>query len=156
LGIVVAVRAVMKTTWFASIALLFVTLVGTPRRAFADPPSAVAVVVPDKEQEADTLLSSGRFMRRTGISMTIIGVAGLALGTGLLIEGLSLRPDESNKTAVEYVGGTLMAAGILEAGIGVPLWVAGQTRLNRSRELVAQPFLAPGQGRVLAGFAVVF
>ena len=156
----------MRTRWFATrstiaaahAVVLLLALVGTPSQALAEPPNLMPPVVKVAQPEAARLYSRGRVIRRTGIQLTIPAVAGLGLGIGLLVKGMSLRPaDEQRGMVLEYVGGSLMAGGILMGGIGVPLWIVGQSRMNRAREVgVAQPFVARAHGGLLAGISMVF
>jgi hypothetical protein len=93
-------------------------------------------------------------MRQAGIHMTIGAVGALGLGIVFLVKGMSIRTsDDSRGTTVEYIGGTLIASGVLAGAIGAPLWIVGQSRMNRR---VMQPFVSRAQGGLLTGIRVAF
>jgi hypothetical protein len=125
-----------------------------PARAFsqsAPPPAATS----GREQ-----IDQARHMRTAGVALTAVGVVGtLMLVAGLIAYAVPqpcYPPAVCDPTPViriaAPIGGTLAGLGL---GVGIPLWVVGQRRLDRL-EHAGRLSLAPTAGGASLNYVLRF
>jgi hypothetical protein len=107
---------------------------------------SVTAVSPDREREAFETYTTGRLQKWIGISLTLVGAVGIAMGAVALI------PFDTK------LDGGLVAAviGLACIGVGIPLWVVGSARQSRAvrlgyRPVAVAPMVAPVRGGLTAG-----
>jgi hypothetical protein len=112
------------------------------------PPSATSIS-PEQEQVAFETYATGQLQKWIGISLTIVGVVGLA-GSGMVVSPVF---GSDVDIALGVVGGILSLTCI---AVGIPLLVVGSARQSRAvrlgyRPVAAAPMVAPVRGGLTAG-----
>ncbi|HEY3355560.1 MAG TPA: hypothetical protein VGQ83_20080 [Polyangia bacterium] len=150
-----------SSSWIRTVALLTtlgVVLAARPALAAPPPPHlALDLSLQGPVAEATKLYLTGLALKKVGITVTISGGIGLAAGVGLIVWGYQ----EPQSTAMKGGGWALVGTGVLLGVIGIPIWMAGNSRIARAKKtiglpsFVMAPYVAPTAGGLVAGLAGV-
>jgi hypothetical protein len=83
------------------------------------------------QDQLNLALSTSLKTMKTGKNLTFVGIGAFAIGE-IIIGGALNSDDDINEKLGKAVGGALLTtAGIISAGIGIPLWIIGASRKNK-------------------------
>lgn len=143
-----------------------VAKVGGPTLGAPTPPSP-PVSAPSTElrlgaptEEARPDPDEGQVERGVGIGFTVLGGAGIVGGGVYLAVGSASGSFRGDFGALGAILGLFpIGVGVVFSAIGIPLWVDGQSRVDRAKKangLALAPVFSPLPGGALAGFGGAF
>jgi hypothetical protein len=139
--------------------LLTLVLLAAPARAELPRAAEPALSVPQLQlEQATEQHRTGTTLLRWGVALTLVGLAGAAVGAAELGVAASTRDD--GRFAPAARGAIILIAAAPILGTGIPLAVVGERRRQRARALgygatVALPYLTPTRGGAVAGLQLL-